>query len=202
MSDKNQIRIKYLFNFGKLPDLNNPTTFNEKLQWLKLYNRNPLYTVMVDKFQVRKYISDKIGDDYLIPLLGSWEKPEEIDFESLPSKFILKCNHNSGTGMLICSDKNKINIEKVKDELQKGINEDYYIYSREWPYKNVPRKIICEEFMKDYENDYLINYKFYCFNGKAKFIQVSSGLEDKQTSRLGYYDLDFNTLDFYREDYK
>lgn len=192
MSDKNQIRIKYLFNFGKLPDLNNPTTFNEKLQWLKLYNRNPLYTVMVDKFQVRKYISDKIGDDYLIPLLGSWEKPEEIDFESLPSKFVLKCNHNSGTGMLICSDKNKINIEKVKDELQKGINEDYYIYSREWPYKNVPRKIICEEYLGDNPND----YKFFCFNGKVEYILVCSDRFDsiKET----FFDRNWNVAPFKR----
>lgn len=191
-SDKNQIRIKYLFNFGKLPDLNNPTTFNEKLQWLKLYNRNPLYTVMVDKFQVRKYISDKIGDDYLIPLLGSWEKPEEIDFESLPSKFVLKCNHNSGTGMLICSDKNKINIEKVKDELQKGINEDYYIYSREWPYKNVPRKIICEEYLGDNPND----YKFFCFNGKVEYILVCSDRFDsiKET----FFDRNWNVAPFKR----
>lgn len=192
MSDKNQIRIKYLFNFGKLPDLNNPTTFNEKLQWLKLYNRNPLYTVMVDKFQVRKYISDKIGDDYLIPLLGSWEKPEEIDFESLPSKFVLKCNHNSGTGMLICSDKNKINIEKVKDELQKGINEDYYIYSREWPYKNVPRKIICEEYLGDNPND----YKFFCFNEKVEYILVCSDRFDsiKET----FFDRNWNVAPFKR----
>lgn len=148
LSDEQYLKLKYKNVFGRNLDLENPKTFNEKLQWLKLYNRKPEYTVMVDKYKVREYIAQMIGEEYLIPLLGVWDNPDEIDFDALPNQFVLKCNHNSGTGMCICKDKSNLDIEKVKKELRKGLKEDYYLKFREWPYKDVPRKIIAENTWK------------------------------------------------------
>ncbi|MDU1763586.1 MAG: ATP-grasp fold amidoligase family protein, partial [Anaerococcus vaginalis] len=128
MDDKKFIEKMFKATMDYPLNLENPKSFNEKLQWLKLYDRNPLYTKLVDKYKVREYISEKIGEDYLIPLLGVWDDPEEIDFDSLPNKFVLKCNHNSGLGMCICTDKSKIDIKKVKNELN---NEGFEISESE-----------------------------------------------------------------------
>ena len=152
-----------------------PKTFNEKLQWLKLHDRKPEYTMMVDKYAVRKYIADTIGEEYLIPLLGIWDNPDEIDFDALPNQFVLKCNHNSGLGMCICKDKSKLDIEKVKNELRKGLKQDYYLTCREWPYKNVKRRIIAEKYMSDEGKEELSDYKVLCFNGEPKIIEVHKG---------------------------
>ena len=179
------IYIQRLFraHMGYMPDLENPKTFSEKLQWLKLYDRKPEYTVMVDKYLVRDYIAKKLGEQYLIPLLGVWDDPEEIDFDSLPEQFVLKCNHNSGLGMCICKDKSKLDVEKVKRKLRKGLQQDYYMTCREWPYKDVPRKIICEQFMTDGGAE-LADFKVHNFNGEPRFILVcrdrfqSSGLTE------------------------
>lgn len=151
--------------------LDDPVTFNERLQWLKLYDRRPEYTVMVDKYKVRDYIAEKIGVQYLIPLIGVWNDPDEIDFSALPERFVLKCNHNSGLGMCICKDKQQLDIPKVKKELRKGLKQDYYLTGREWPYKNVPRKIIAEQFLQS-DAGGLTDYKIHCFNGVPKFILV------------------------------
>lgn len=148
-----------------------PTTFNEKLQYLKLYDRRPEYTVMVDKYKARGYIAEKIGEQYLIPLIGVWNDPDEIDFAELPNQFVMKCNHNSGLGMCICKDKAQLNIPKVKKELRKGLKQDYYLTGREWPYKDVPRKIIAEQFLQS-DAGGLTDYKIHCFNGVPKFILV------------------------------
>lgn len=148
MSDEEYLSRKYQLYFGQKLDLQNPQTFNEKLQWLKLYNRKPEYTVMVDKYKVREYIAQELGEEYLIPLLGVWDNPDEIDFDALPNQFVLKCNHNSGLGMCICKDKSELDISKVKVELRKGLKQDYYLTGREWPYKDVPRKIIAENIWK------------------------------------------------------
>lgn len=176
----------------KILNLKNPKTFNEKLQWLKLYDRNPKYTTNVDKYKVREYISDKIGDEYLIPLIGVWNNPDDIDFDTLPKKFVLKCNHNSGKGLIICKDKSNLNLDKTKKELKNALKEDYYMRSREWPYKNVPRKIICEEYLGENPND----YKFFCFNGKVEYILVCSDRFDsiKET----FFDRNWNVAPFKR----
>lgn len=167
------LRMAYFAFIGKRLNLDNPQTFSEKLQWLKLYNRRPEYTMMVDKYLVRDYIAKTIGEEYLIPLLGVWDDPDEIDFETLPNQFVLKCNHNSGLGMCICKDKSKLDIKKVREELRRGLKQDYYLTSREWPYKNVPRKIICEQYMEDSsQKDSLTDYKFFCFNGVADCVMV------------------------------
>lgn len=170
--DKQYLKLRYKRTFGKKLNLDNPQTFNEKLQWLKLYDRRPEYTIMVDKYAVKKYVADKIGEEYIIPTLGVWDNPDDIDFDALPNRFVLKCNHNSGLGMCICKDKSKLDIKKVKSELKKGLAQDYYLTGREWPYKNVPRKIIAEEYIEDKGKAVPEDYKVYCINGKPLYIVV------------------------------
>lgn len=173
LPDEEFLKRKFKVIFGRELDLKAPQTFNEKLQWLKLYNRRPEYTMLVDKYLVRNYIRERLGEQYLIPLVGAWDSPDEIDFDALPDKFVLKCNHNSGVGMYICRDKSKMDVEKVKRELARGLAQDYYLTGREWPYKDVPRKIICEKFMSDSEGatDFT-DYKFFCFGGKVDCVMV------------------------------
>ena len=173
MPDKCYLQMKYLAKTKRKLSLDYPELFNEKLQWLKLYDRNSKYTIMVDKYRVREYIAERIGEQYLIPLIGVWNSPDEIDFTLLPNQFVMKCNHNSGLGMCICIDKEKLDIKKVKDELRKGLKQDYYLTGREWPYKDVPRKIIAEQYMKSGDGG-LTDYKIHCFNGIPKFILVCS----------------------------
>ena len=164
LSDKQYLKIKYRLRMGKRLDLQHPKTLNEKLQWLKLHNRRPEYTMMVDKYAVRSYIAEQLGEEYLIPLLGVWDHPEDIGFDELPNRFVLKCNHNSGLGMCICRDKSRLNIPQVRRGLEQGLKQDYYLHGREWPYKNVPRKILAEQYMTDTPaTDEFTDYKFYCF---------------------------------------
>ena len=199
MPDEVYLRRLYKATFGKELNLENPQTFNEKLQWLKLYYRRPDYTMMADKFAVREYIAQKIGEEHLVPLLGVWDDPDEIDFDSLPEQFVLKCTHNSGLGMCICKDKAGLDIKAVKNELRKGLAEDYSIVSREWQYKGIPHRIICEKYMKDEkqnEKTGIINYKVNCFNGVPKYIYVSSNIEGKKNDRLSLLTPDWKNAPF------
>lgn len=175
-------------------NLSSPQTFNEKLQWLKLYDRRPEYTMMVDKYRVREYIANTIGEEYLIPLLGVWDSPEDIDFDALPNQFVLKCNHNSGLGMCICKDKSALDVSKVKRELKKGLAQDYYLSGREWPYKDVKRRIIAEQYMVDESGTELKDYKVMCFGGEPKLIQLHQGRFQRHTQ--DFYDIDWNYMDF------
>lgn len=195
-SDERFIRRLYKLMLNKKVNLDNPKTFNEKLQWLKLYNRKPEYTIMVDKYRVREYIAEKIGEEYLIPLIGVWDDPDDINFEELPNQFVLKCNHNSGLGMCICKDKKNIDFKKVKTELRKGLKQDYYLTGREWPYKDVPRKIIAEKYMTDETGTNLRDYKFYCFDGKAKVVGIYQDRNTDKETTADFFDMDFNWLDF------
>ena len=170
-SDEQFLKRKFKAIMGKELDLENPKTFNEKLQWLKLNYREDILTVIVDKYAVRNYVKEKLGEEYLIPLVGVWEKSEDVDLKSLPNQFALKCNHNSGLGMCICKDKTKLDEKKVMEGLRKGLKQDYYLTGREWPYKNVPRKIICEQFMSDSSGG-LVDYKFFCFDGYVDCVMV------------------------------
>ena len=196
--------LKNLFKIGFDKDLNldNPQTFNEKIQWLKLYDRKPEYTVMVDKFKVRDYIKGKIGEEYLIPLLGVWDRAEGIDFDKLSNQFVLKCNHNSGLGMYICKDKSKLTTKQIKTirkNLAKGLKQDYYLTGREWAYKDVPRKIIAEKYMTDENEDSsLKDYKFMCFNGKVKCSFVCSSRFSKEGLHVTFFDRDWNIMPFER----
>lgn len=171
MSDERYLKKKYRLFMNKKLNLNDPKTFNEKLQWLKLYNRKPEMVMMADKYLAREYIAKELGEEYLIPLIGVWDDPNQIDFDALPEKFVLKCNHNSGLGMCICKDKTKLDISKTKNELKQGLEQDYYLTGREWPYKDIPRKIIAEKFMED-ETGGLVDYKFFCFDGYVDCVMV------------------------------
>lgn len=197
LSDEEYLKRKFKAAMGRELDLANPKTFNEKLQWLKLYDRKPEYTVMVDKYLVRNYIAETIGEEYLIPLLGAWDDPDEIDFDALPDRFVLKCNHNSGLGMYICRDKSKMNVNKVKKELRKGLRQDYYLRGREWPYKDVPRKIVAEQYMEDTETAELRDYKFFCFDGEVKALFIASERQSAtEETKFDFFDADFNHLPF------
>lgn len=156
---------------GKKLNLAMPVTFNEKIQWIKLYDRNPLYTQFADKYRVRFYVGEKTGSGILIPLLGKWDDISEIDFDSLPNQFVLKCNHDSG-GVVICTDKSAFDVKAAKKKLKRHLAQNYFYMSREWAYKDIKPCIICEKYIIDEENHDLRDYKFFCFNGTPKLIQV------------------------------
>ena len=196
MSDKEYLEKKFEAILGRKLDINNPKTFNEKLQWLKLYDRRPEYSLYVDKYKVKEYVANCIGEEYIIPTLFAWDNAEEIDFSKLPKQFVLKCNHNSGLGMCICKDKSKVIFDSVKNNLNKGFNENYYLKSREWPYKNVRRKIICEKFMQDKKRGELLDYKLQCFDGKFDNVFVCTGRFSSQGVRYHYFDKDWNYLPY------
>lgn len=194
--DKPYLKIKFRAHMGKKLNLKNPQTFSEKLQWMKLYNRNPEYTKMVDKYEAKDYVEAIIGDEYIIPTLGVWDNVDDIDFDALPNQFVLKCTHDSG-GLVICKDKSKLDIEKAKATMRKALLADFYFMGREWPYKNVKKRIIAEEYMEDTETGELRDYKFFCFDGEVKALFIAS---DRQTEgeevKFDFFDTDFNHLDF------
>ncbi len=171
MEDAEYLRRRFQALMGKPLDLANPRSFNEKLQWLKLHDRNPDYTIMADKIAVKDYVARKIGQEYCIPTLGVWEKPAAIDFDALPEKFVLKCNHNSGLGMCICRDKAVLDRKKTRKALAKGLREKYYLKNREWPYKNIRPRILAEAFLECPQGE-LADYKIHCFHGQPRFILV------------------------------
>lgn len=193
ISDARHLKNLFWLHFGRKLNLDDPQTFNEKLQWLKLHDRKPEYTMMVDKYKVRDYIAEKLGEEYLIPLLGVWDDPDEIDFDALPNQFVLKCNHNSGLGMCICKDKSTLDINKVKADLRKGLAQDYYLTGREWPYKGVPRKIICEKFMTNGGKE-LDDYKIHNFNGVPKMILVCRDRFQKSGLTEDFFDENWTHL--------
>lgn len=160
IDDKAYLKLMYYLIFDKKLNLNNSKTFNEKLQWLKLYDRNPLYTKLVDKYEVRKYIAQTIGEEYLIPLIGVWDKFDDIDFSTLPNQFVLKCTHDSG-GLVICKNKSKLDIEVARKKINKCLRRNYYYSGREWPYKDVKPRIVCEKYMVDESGVELKDYKFF-----------------------------------------
>lgn len=197
---KNVIPDKIILkrNFVKIMEkhlnLANPNTYNEKLQWLKLYNRNPLYTTLVDKYAVKQYIADKIGEQYVIPTLGVWNKFDDVDFSKLPNQFVLKCTHDSG-GLVICKEKCSLDMLAAKEKLNSSLKHNYYYNSCEWPYKNVPHRIIAEKYMEDEKDGELRDYKFYTFNGEPKYLLLATNRQSKDKPLcFDYFDMDFNHL--------
>lgn len=202
LNDSIFLKIEYYKMLNKKLNLKDPQTFNEKLQWLKINNRKEEYSRFVDKYEVRNLIKEKIGEEYLIPLIGIYDKYEDINFEKLPQKFVIKPTHASGN-VYICKDKNKINHNVLKKELNDWLKRDYYKEHREWPYKNSSRKLIVEMYMDDeHNNGELIDYKFFCFNGKPQFLYVSQGLSNHYTAYMDFVDMNYKKTDFYRTDYK
>jgi len=193
MPDSLYLRMIFRVKFGYSLNLKNPQTFSEKLQWLKLYDRNPLYTELVDKYEVRKYIAETIGEEYLIPLLGVWDNVDEIDFAKLPNQFVLKNTHDSGS-IVICKDKDSFDIKKAKKRLRKYLKRNPYWATREWPYKNIKPRIIAEEYKVDESKVELKDYKIFCFNGEPKYMQVD--FDRYKDHKRNIYDENWDFLDF------
>lgn len=191
MSDELYIKIAHKIKLGEKLDLEHPQTYNQKLQWLKLYDRNPIYSSLADKYDVRGFISEVIGEDYLIPLISSWNNVNEIDFESLPNQFVLKCTHDSG-GIVICKDKSHFNISKAKKKLKKSMKHNFYWGQREWIYKDIHPRIVAEKYMEDKETNELRDYKFFCFNGVVKALFIAS--DRGQDTRFDFFDTKFNHM--------
>ena len=187
------LQIKYRYKFNKKLDLKKPQTFNEKLQWLKLYDRNPEYTKMVDKYEAKKYVANIIGEEYIIPTLGVYDKFEDINFATLPNQFVIKCTHDSG-GLVICKDKTSFNIKEARKKINISLRNTYYNYGREWPYKNVKPRIIIEKYMVDESKKELKDYKFFCFNGEPKLLFVAK--DRPFATKFNYYDMNFKKLPF------
>lgn len=197
MSDKLFLKILYKKYFGKRLNLKNPQTFNEKLQWLKLYNRKDIYTIMVDKYEAKKYVSNIIGEKYIIPTLGIYERFESINFNELPNKFVMKCTHDSG-GIIICRDKEKFNKKEARRKINKHLKTNYYYKGREWPYKNVKPRIIIEEYIEQDDAKDLIDYKFMNFNGKVKCSFVCLNRNSQEGMNIDFYDADWHKMPIQR----
>lgn len=217
LSDKTFLKLKYRVAYSKKLDLKNPKGFNEKLQWLKLNDRNPKYTSLVDKYEVKQYVSNLIGEEYVIPTIGLYDRFEDIDFEKLPNEFVIKCTHDSG-GLVVCKDKNKLDIDATRKKIEKSLKRNFYYRGREWPYKNVKPRIIIEKFMSmpKFEQESKVNsnsieaeklqceqglldYKFMCFDGKVKIMFLDIGVIGKGTGHAeeyyrNVYDEKFNLL--------
>ena len=196
-SDELYLKLIFREKMGYRLNLENPRTFSEKLQWLKLYNRKPEYTTMVDKEAVKKYVADIIGEQYIIPTLGVWNKPEDIEWDMLPNQFVLKCTHDSG-GLVICRDKSNLDKNAAISKLKRALKNNYYLYSREWPYKNVPRRVIAEQYIEprpDVKD--LPDYKFFCFDGEVKALFVATERQNpNEEVKFDFFDSDFHPLPF------
>lgn len=202
-ADRRYLEILYKYKFGKPLNFKNPQTFNEKLQWLKLYDRKPEYTMMVDKHLVKQYVADKIGGEYIIPTLGVWDRFEDIDFDKLPEQFVLKCTHDSG-GLVICTDKSKLDKGNARKKITHCLKRNYFLNTREWPYKNVKPRIIAEKYISQDNGKLPVDYKFFCFNGKIDSVMLCLDRElgkprfvfyDKNWSRLLYQNYEPDVAD-------
>lgn len=201
LPDKLYLQLYYFVHFKKLINFKNPRTYNEKLQWLKLYDRKDIYTAMVDKYLAKDYVSKIIGEEYIIPTLGLYDTFDDIDFDKLPNQFVIKCTHDSD-GLVIVKDKAELDVNEAKNKIENALKYNFYYIAREWPYKNVTPKIIVEKYMEDKNNSSMRDYKFFCFNGEPKLMYISEGLENHSTASMSFFDMEFNLTDCKRKDYK
>ena len=194
MSDERYVKIAYRLSLGKKLDLADPKRYTEKIQWLKLYDHRPEYVTMVDKCDVKPFVASIIGEEYIIPTLGVWEKFDDIDFASLPNQFVLKCTHDSG-GLVICKDKSKFDISSAKKKIETCLKKEYFWQGREWPYKNVHPRIIAEKYMVDSKTNELRDYKFFSFDGEPKALFVASERQTAGTdTKFDFFDMNYNNL--------
>lgn len=199
MDDEKYIKKMFKLEMGYELDLNNPRTYNEKLQWLKLNYQNPECVTMVDKHLSKQYVAERIGEQYVVPLYGVWDSFDEIDFKLLPEQFVLKTTHDCG-GVVVCKDKSSFDKQKAKKFLVKHLKNEYFYHCREWPYKQVKPRIIAEKYMKDSKDQLsegLTDYKFFCFDGEPKvmFIATDRAKVDTET-KFDFFDMEFNHLPF------
>lgn len=187
------LKYKYKKIFNKKLDLKNPKSFNEKLNWLKVYDKNPLYIKLVDKYEVKKYVEEMIGKEYVIPTFGIWDSFEKINFDELPNQFVLKCTHDSG-GLVIVKNKKILDMNFARNKIEEALKNNYYYESREWPYKNVKPRIIAEEYMEDEATQELRDYKFFCFDGKVKFMFIASNRQGEGATYFDFYTLHFEKI--------
>ena len=194
LPDRMYLQLMYYKHFHKFANLKNPRGYNEKIQWMKLHDRNPLYTKIVDKLAMKEYIAETVGADYAVPTLGVWDNPEDIDFSSLPNQFVLKWNHDSGS-IVICKDKSNFNPEKAIQKLSYGSKVNGYWYGREWPYKNVPPKLIAEPYLEDKKTGELRDYKFFGFDGDVKMFLIASERQNpNEDTKFDFYDMNCNHI--------
>ena len=193
LPDRAFIQLYYFARFRRFCDFDDPKTFNEKLQWLKLNDRNPLYITLVDKCEVKAWVAERIGSEHVVPTLGVWDSFDEIDFEALPERFVLKCTHDS-EGVVVVSDRAQFGLEAAKAKIEAALKCNFYYIGREWPYLNVKPRIIAEEYMEDLRHGELRDYKFFCFDGEPKVMFVASGRGAGQT-KFDYFDTHFNRFD-------
>lgn len=191
--DSIYIQIYYFAHFKKFCVLKNPSTYNEKLNWLKLHDHNPVYPTLVDKYEAKEYVARIIGNEYIIPTLGVWDTFDDIDFEKLPNQFVLKCTHDS-EGLVIVKDKKKLDKNAAKEKIEAALKQNFYYIGREWPYKDVKPRIIAEQYMEDHVDGELRDYKFFCFDGEPKAMFIASDRASDHV-KFDYYDLKFNHLD-------
>ena len=195
MSSETFLRKAFRYSMGRELDLENPVTYTEKLQWLKLYDHRPEYTRMVDKYGVKQYVAERLGEEHVIPVLGVWERAEDIDFDSLPQRFVLKTTHDSG-GIVVCKDKSKLDIEAARKRMKRFLKRDYYEHKREWPYKDVKPRIMAEKYMEDTRQGELRDYKFFTFGGEPRVLYIAQGRGKGGETVADFFDMDFNHLPF------
>lgn len=197
LDDQDYISRQFEYRVGYRPNLIVPRTFNEKIQWLKLHDRNPEYTNLVDKYEVKKYIAAKVGKEYVIPTLEIYDDFNQIDFSKMPRQFVLKCTHDSGSSV-ICKDKEQLDVENAKEILHSGLKRNFYWVGREWPYKNIKPRIIAEEYLSDLGTEELIDYKLLCMNGKVEVSFTCTNRFNTQGLCVNFYDKKWNSLPFER----
>lgn len=195
--DKPYLSLMYGLRMKKRINWRSLQTFNEKLQWLKLYDHRPEYIGMVDKYEVKRYVAERIGKKYIIPTLGVWDRFDDIDFMSLPNQFVLKCTHDSG-GIVICRDKNQFNYDEARKKINKSLQNNYFFYGREWPYKYVKPRIIAEEYVEDPENGELRDYKIFCFLGEPRITLVCSERFGLNGLKEDFFDTSWTHLEMKR----
>ena len=195
MDDETYLKIAYRVKMGKKLNLDPPVTFNEKLQWLKLHDRRPEYTTMVDKYEAKKWVAERIGDEYIIPTLGVWNHFDEIDFDALPNQFVLKCTHDSG-GLVIVRDKSKLDKAAARQKIETCLKHNFFWGQREWPYKNVKPRIIAEKYMEDSSTQDLRDYKIFTFDGVARALFVATDRDKREETKFDFFDMDFKHLPF------
>lgn len=198
--DRIYLKLQFRLRMDYCLNLDEPKTLSEKIQWLKLHDHNPIYPNLVDKYEAKLLVAKKIGEEYIIKTLRIWDNPEDVDFNYLPQQFVLKTTHGGGnSGVIICKNKEELNKEDVIKKLKKSIKQDIFNNFREWPYKKIKKRIIAEQYMEQEDGTYLIDYKFFCFNGKPRFVYVSQNIPGSKRQLSCFLTMDWQLAPFKKQ---